>query len=308
MPEGHVIHRLAQELDHAFAGRTVSVTSPQGRFAQGAALLDGTELQAAEAFGKHLVLDFSPARTPAELFDGPASGHPTSSAPGHASGPAERRAGPFPESGPFVHIHLGLIGKLRWVRPGPVAGADTLRLRIETEEHAAELRGPQTCALIGPVELAAQVGALGPDPLRADADPGRGWERVHRSGRSIASLLMDQRVAAGVGNIYRAEVLFRQRIHPETPGNQLSRRAWNRIWADLVDLMPQGVRHGRIDTVRPEHSPEATGRDPRADRHGGEVYVYRRAGQPCLICGREVSLREFEGRNLYWCVRCQRRR
>jgi endonuclease-8 len=119
---------------------------------------------------------------------------------------------------------------------------------------------------------------------------------------------MDQRVTAGVGNIYRAEVLYRQRIHPDTPGRQISRRAWNRIWADLVELMPLGVRHGRIDTVRPEHSPEVTGRDPRVDRHGGEVYVYRRQGQPCLACGREVSVRVFEARNLYWCSRCQRRR
>ncbi|HEY3337964.1 MAG TPA: DNA-formamidopyrimidine glycosylase family protein [Propionicimonas sp.] len=274
MPEGHVIHRLAAELDHAFAGRIVTVSSPQGRFAEASALLDGTVLRAAEAFGKHLVLDFSPS----------------------------------PTSGPFVHIHLGLIGKLRWVKPGAVEGAGTLRLRIETDDHAAELRGPQACELVGPDEVAALVGALGPDPLRADADPERGWLRVHRSDRTIASLLMDQRVAAGVGNIYRAEVLYRQRIHPDTPGSALSKRAWNRIWADFVELMPQGVLHGRIDTVRPEDSPEATGRDPRVDRHGGEVYVYRRQGQPCLVCGREVSLRLFEGRNLYWCQRCQRRR
>lgn len=287
MPEGHVIHRLAAELEHAFAGRLVRVTSPQGRFADAAALLDGTAVRAAEAYGKHLLIDFgdgagwsSLART--ELDEG--------------------------SPGPFIHIHLGLIGKLRWVRPGPVTGAETLRLRIETEEHAAELRGPQTCALIGAPEKAALLAGLGPDPLRPDADPDRGWQRVSRSGRSIASLLMDQRVAAGVGNIYRAEVLYRQRIHPETPGRELSVRAWKRIWADLVELMPQGVRHGRIDTVRPEHSPEVTGRDPRVDRHGGEVYVYRRAGQPCLVCGREVSVREFEARNLYWCARCQRRR
>ncbi len=284
MPEGHVIHRLAAELDLAFAGRAVRVTSPQGRFAGAAALLDGTVVRTAEAYGKHLLIDFG-------------------GVPGDPEG-----SGTEPSAGPFVHIHLGLIGKLRWVRPGPVTGADTLRLRIETEAHAAELRGPQTCALIGPAEKAAVLAGLGPDPLRADADPDRGWQRVRRSGRSIASLLMDQRVAAGVGNIYRAEVLYRQRIHPDTPGNRLSPRAWRRIWADLVELMPQGVRHGRIDTVRPEHSPEATGRDPRVDRHGGEVYVYRRAGQPCLVCGREVSVREFEGRNLYWCGKCQRRR
>jgi endonuclease-8 len=290
MPEGHVIHRLAAELDHAFAGRTVTVSSPQGRFAEASALLDQTVFRTADAFGKHLILDFSPPTVP-EPDEGP-----------------ERHEGPSATPGPFVHIHLGLIGKLRWVKPDAVEGAGTLRLRIQTDEHAAELRGPQACALVGPEEVAALVAGLGPDPLRADADPERGWLRVHRSDRTIASLLMDQRVAAGVGNIYRAEVLYRQRIHPDTPGSALSRRAWNRIWADFVELMPQGVLHGRIDTVRPEDSPEVTGRDPRVDRHGGEVYVYRRQGQPCLVCGREVSLRLFEGRNLYWCPRCQRRR
>ena len=57
------------------------------------------------------------------------------------------------------------------------------------------------------------------------------------------------------------------------------------MWADLVELMAEGVRTGRIDTVRPEHTPEAMGRPPRVDDHGGEVYVYRRTGQPCLVCG-----------------------
>jgi len=302
MPEGHVIHRLAAELDHAFAGRTVSVSSPQGRFAEASALLDQTVFRTAEAFGKHLILDFSQPALP-ELDEGSRSTLPEEL----VSAASERHEGP-PTPGPFVHIHLGLIGKLRWVKPDAVEGTDTLRLRIQTDEHAAELRGPQACALVGPEDVSALVAALGPDPLRADADPERGWRRVHRSDRTIASLLMDQRVAAGVGNIYRAEVLYRQRIHPDTPGSALSRRAWNRIWADFVELMPQGVLHGRIDTVRPEDSPEVTGRDPRVDRHGGEVYVYRRQGQPCLVCGREVSLRLFEGRNLYWCPRCQRRR
>ncbi|HRA06751.1 MAG TPA: DNA-formamidopyrimidine glycosylase family protein [Propionicimonas sp.] len=270
MPEGHVIHRLAAELESAFGGRTVRVTSPQGRFHGSAALLDGTTFAGAEAYGKNLFIEF---------------GHDL-----------------------FVQVHLGLIGKLRWVEPGVVQNPDTVRLRIETEADAVELRGPQTCNLIGPDELAAVVATLGPDPLRADADPDRGWQRVHRSGRTIASLLMDQRVAAGVGNIYRAEVLFRQRLNPDTPGNELSARKWRALWADLAELMPYGVRDGRIDTVREEHTPEATGREPRVDRHGGEVYVYRRAGLPCLVCGRAVSVREFEGRNLYWCGKCQRRR
>jgi len=79
------------------------------------------------------------------------------------------------------------------------------------------------------------------------------------------------------------------------------------MWADLVELMHEGVRTGRIDTVRPEHTPEAMGRPPRQDDHGGEVYVYRRSGMPCHVCGRAVRTAELQGRNLFWCGHCQRR-
>lgn len=78
------------------------------------------------------------------------------------------------------------------------------------------------------------------------------------------------------------------------------------MWDDLVELMHEGVRTGRIDTVRPEHTPEAMGRSPRKDDHGGEVYVYRRTGQPCLVCETAVRTTELQGRNLFWCPRCQR--
>lgn len=270
MPEGHVTHRLARGLNGAFGGRPVRVSSPQGRFAEAAALLDGRDFLEAEAYGKNLFLEI-----------------------GDAS---------------LVHIHLGLIGKLRLTGQQPVTNPDTLRLRIESPDAVAELRGPQTCALITPGERDAVMAGLGPDPLRADAEPERGRLRVSRSERPIASLLLDQRVAAGVGNIFRCEVLFRQRLHPMTPGRAVSRQRWNRIWADFLELMPQAVDAGRIDTVRYEHTPEATGRPPRVDPHGGEVYVYRRPGMPCLVCGQRVSARDFEGRNLYWCNRCQRSR
>ncbi|MDQ2844843.1 MAG: Fpg/Nei family DNA glycosylase, partial [Actinomycetota bacterium] len=90
-------------------------------------------------------------------------------------------------------------------------------------------------------------------------------------------------------------------------GRLLKHREWQGMWDDLVALMSTGVRTGRIDTVRPEHEPEAMGREPRADRHGGEVYVYRRAGQRCLVCGSMVRIAELAGRNLFWCPGCQRR-
>jgi endonuclease-8 len=114
-------------------------------------------------------------------------------------------------------------------------------------------------------------------------------------------------VLSGVGNVYRAEVLYRNRIDPHRPGKELTRRSWRAIWSDLIMLMPIGVRDGRIDTVRDEHTPEAMGRPPRVDDHGGEVYVYRRDGQPCFVCGSRVRTEVLAGRNLFWCGRCQRR-
>ena len=160
----------------------------------------------------------------------------------------------------FLHVHLGLIGSFELGPPDPPRGE--VRARIATGQAAADLRGPQLCVLSTRAEVASQVAVLGPDPLRADADPDLAWRRIHRATRPIAALLMDQTILSGVGNVYRAEVLFRNRIDPHRPGQKLSRRSWQGIWTDLVELMPQGVADNRIDTVRPEHTPEAMGRPP----------------------------------------------
>ena len=269
MPEGHTLHRLAAELDVAFGGRPVRVSSPQGRFAADAAVLDEQLLVAAESAGKHLFVEFAGDR--------------------------------------FVHVHLGLIGKFD-VMPGaapPPVGQ--VRLRLENLTSYADLRGAIECNLVSREKRDAVVGALGPDPLRPDADPDRAWRRIHRSDRALGDLLMDQEVLAGVGNVYRAEVLFRHRLDPLRPGRSLRRGRWDEVWADLVGLLAEGVRTGRIDTVRHEHTPEAMGRPPRRDDHGGEVYVYRRTGQPCLVCGTTVRTTVLKGRNLFWCPRCQPR-
>lgn len=268
MPEGHVIHRLAAELNRDFRDRDLEVTSPQGRFAAESALLDGRRITEAEAVGKHLFIG----------FDAPQPEH-------------------------IVHIHLGLIGSLRFEPREDVWGQ--IRLRIDNGETAANLRGPQWCRLITDVERDAVVDKSGEDPIRADADPARIRPKVARSRRSIGSLLMDQKLYAGVGNIYRAETLFRLGISPFRPGNQLTDAEFDSIWADLVGLMAIGVERGRIDTVRDEHTPEAMGRDPRKDDHGGEVYVYRRVGQPCHVCGTPIAEQVMEGRNLFWCPGCQ---
>lgn len=266
MPEGHVTHRLARALTGSFGERAVSVSSPQGRFADAAALLDGGVLVRAEAVGKHLLVDFEPGT---------------------------------------VWIHLGLIGKLWFTDEFPPRNPGTLRLRITDGVRAADLRGPQWCRLITPDERATVLEASGPDPIRPDADPERAWRVVHRARRPFAAVLMDQNAFAGVGNIFRAEVLHRHRIDPYLPSADLPRSVFDSVWADLVGLMRAAVEAGRIDTVFDEHTPDAMGRGPRIDRHGGEVYVYRRAELPCHVCGTPVSTADLAGRHLYWCTECQ---
>ncbi|WP_225844594.1 Fpg/Nei family DNA glycosylase [Streptomyces sp. HPF1205] len=292
MPEGHTIHRLALDCRERFAGRLVRVSSPQGKFADSAALLDGTVLHTADAHGKHLFLGFLGLGF-------------------HGAGGGEQVG--------WVHIHLGLIGKVTF--DGVASG--TVRLRIEAGGAAEgrdghgeagsaagpgttmDLRGPAACELITDDEKRAVHARLGPDPLRPGDDPDRAYARISRSRVPVAALLMDQRVLAGVGNVYRAEVLFRHGVDPFLPGRDLGRGLWDAMWADLATLMRQGVRTGRIDTVRPEHEPEAMGRPPRRDDHGGEVYVYRRTGLPCLVCGTPVLTLPLAARNLFWCPTCQ---
>ena len=209
----------------------MSVTSPQGRFAESAAVLDQTRMVEATAHGKHLFCEFAADR--------------------------------------FLHVHLGLIGKFTIAPEAPPWGE--VRVRIAADGRAADLRGPQQCAVVTRSEIDATMAQLGPDPLRPDADPELAWRRIRRASRPIAALLMDQTILSGVGNVYRAEVLFRNRVDPHRPGNKLSRRSWLGIWSDLVALMPEGVRDNRIDTVRPDHTPEAMGRPaaPRRPRRRG---------------------------------------
>ena len=116
---------------------------------------------------------------------------------------------------------------------------------------------------------------------------------------------MDQSVVAGIGNVYRAELLYRHRVDPFRPGRTLRARQWREMWDDLVGADGRGVRTGLIDTVRPEHLTDAEVAATDGPRRG-HSYVYRRAGEPCRVCGTRVRTRALQGRNLYWCGRCQR--
>jgi endonuclease VIII len=267
VPEGHTLNRLARDQSLAFAGRPVHVTSPQGRFAAGAALLDGRVLDEVTSYGKHLFACFG-ADT--------------------------------------LHVHLGLYGNYTAGTGSPPPPRGALRMRWEGEGPDGlgvwtDLRGATACEVLPAPEVDRILDRLGPDPLRPRSEGTVAHRRIAASRTAIGALLMDQSVLAGVGNVYRAEILFRHGVSPFRPGRHVDAGTWAAMWADLVVLMRAGVRMGRIVTTRPEHRVRRGGAVRREDAH----YVYRRTGLPCRLCGTPVRTEPMVGRNLHWCPVCQ---
>lgn len=260
MPEGHTVHRTAKKLQQELGGAPVEVTSPQGRFTN-ASLVSGQRLVRAEAWGKQMFLHFEQAA---------------------------------------IRIHLGIYGKWGFQKiedeiPEP-RGA--VRARFLGQSFLADLRGPTACELISRGDVTHYTAKLGPDPLRKDHGDGVGFfSAVKKSKRPIGQLLMDQSVLAGVGNVYRAEFLFRNRQNPHTPGQNVRDEVLTGIWQDCVDLMPLGVKTGLMLT----RDGFLKGRPKLEDRY----YVYKRDSQACRECGGQVVMEEMAARKLYWCPKCQ---
>lgn len=259
MPEGHTIHRLAREHTELLAGQRLTLTSPQGRFAAGAARLDGHRLERIEPYGKHLFYRF--------------------------------------EHDLRLHVHLGLYGAWRSGPLPPPEPRGAVRVRMVGESGYVELRGPTACEVMLPAEQAVIEARLGPDPLRTGSKPTSAWARIARSRAPIAALLMDQSVLAGVGNVYRSELLHLHRLDPYRPGRSLTEADFLALWTDLRRRMSAGVRAGRIVTTRPADRERRRGTASRAD----SFYVYRRADLACRGCGTPVRTEVLAGRNLYWC-------
>jgi endonuclease-8 len=213
MPEGHTIHRLALDHTKLFAGQRVAVTSPQGRFAEGAARVDGRRLDRATAYGKHLFYEW--------------------------------------ETGDVIHVHLGLFGKyFTHVMPAPPP-RETVRLRLAGATEAVDLIGATECALLDPAGVDKILARLGPDPIRKDSDPEKAWPKINRRASPIGLALMDQSVVAGVGNVYRAESLFVHGLHPEVPARSVTHEQWLGLWETLRTWLRQGVKDRVIITVPP---------------------------------------------------------
>ncbi|HWG94789.1 MAG TPA: DNA-formamidopyrimidine glycosylase family protein [Mycobacteriales bacterium] len=263
MPEGHTLHRLARDHTPLLVGRQISATSPQGRFAEGAEVLSGRTVERVRPYGKHLFYETS--------------------------------------GDVLLHVHLGLYGAFtRGTGPSP-APRGALRLRLVAGDTWIDLRGPTACELFTPEDRDRVLARLGPDPLHRGSDPRPAWERLSRSRRAVGELLMDQSVLAGVGNVYRAEALYRVALSPFRPGREVPEDVWRAMWEDLQVLMRAGVRAGHIVTTEREDRERRTGRLRREDR----FYVYRRHGQACRRCGSEVRTAVMAARNLFWCPVCQ---
>lgn len=331
MPEGHSVHRIARQFDRNFVGRTMSASSPQGRFAEGAAVLDGRTAVGVKAVGKQMFLEAEGdlwLRVHLGLygawdFAGEILLDPTIASANGRMGQTNQRgtdldAAILDDAGENslasigaprrtrVHVRMseqtkGLADEgAEW--PPPVVGQ--VRLRLMTDITAADLRGPTACELQTPDEMLATVAKLGPDPLVGD--PAENEERfvraVRRRGVPIALLLMDQSVVSGIGNVYRAEMLYRARLNPHTPGKHVPEEMVRELWRDWARLLPIGVETGQMmtmDDLSPQDYRAAMA--SRDDRH----WVYHRAGLPCRTCGTEIVLEELGARKLYWCPRCQ---
>ena len=266
MPEGHTIHRAARLQRRRFAGHRLRVDSPQGRFADGAGALDGRVLEGIDARGKHLFYRW--------------------------------------EGGETLHVHLGLFGRFRVWGTDPPEPTDGTRMRWRGEPGALHLSGPTACRLLDPDDERGILDRLGPDPLaRREGDEERIVAALARRRAPIAQTLLDQALVAGIGNVYRAELLFLAGIRPTRPSNRVSEREAAELWSRSVDLLSIGERIGRIVTVDLDETDYSRPRDvPRRER----LYVYRRAGRPCRRCGEEIRREDLAGRSVFWCPRCQR--
>ncbi|MCL4109491.1 UNVERIFIED_CONTAM: hypothetical protein GTU68_024388 [Idotea baltica] len=261
MPEGHTIHRIARDHTRDFVGQKIKTYSPQGRFRDEAKKINGRCLESIDAWGKHLLYRMQ----------------------------GKHR----------LHIHLGLYGKFRSQTLPVAEPVGAVRLRAIGDNKAFDLNGPNTCELIDDARWAQITRRLGADPLRKDANVDAAWSRISRSRAAIATLLLNQSVIAGVGNVYRAEALHLLKIHPERPGKDLSRDDFDAMWKLLVKLLKTGVKYNRIIISDPNDIGKSRSRMNRQEA----LLVYKH--EFCRRCDSPIESWSVGSRTIYACTTCQ---
>jgi len=269
MPEGHTVHRMAKDHAKAFAGQTILVSSPQGRFEKEARLLNKKMLVGVEAHGKHLFYQWA---------------NPKAKRPRIT----------------VMHVHLGLYGKFRLHKNPPPEPRGAVRVRLIGDDHAIDLNGPTRCEILDKTQLQTLKNRLGQDPLRADADPNIAWQRIEKTKKALGSVLLDQSIIAGIGNIYRAEILFLLGIDPERPSRELKRSQFDELWQLTSDLLKIGLKYNRIITVPADQVSKPPSRLKRDER----VLVYKKT--KCGRCGTRIRKFDLGARTMYACRKCQK--
>jgi endonuclease-8 len=324
LPEGHSVHRIARQFARSFTGPPVAVSSPQGRFTAGAQRLDGHSIVQSRAVGKQLFLEFDHhlwlrvhlGMYGAWDFAGDIAVNPSTGSGRRPVSPAERggRVVGANEDSPWsigaprrTRLRMAESERLQpEIDAWPPEPIGQVRVRLLTPVAVADLRGPTVCEVQTIEEVDATIAKLGPDPLVDASEFGDGEERfvdnVRRRNVAIGQLLMDQEVVAGIGNVYRAELLFRARLDPYTPGKDVPTDVVRELWRDWTYLLRIGVETGQMFTMDGLDGDDLErAKASRDDRH----WVYHRTGEPCRVCGTPIAMAAMAGRNLYWCPKDQ---
>ncbi len=257
MPEGHTIHRAARDHAQMLSGQHIAAMSPQGRFSEGAAQIDGAKCSSTSAVGKHLLYHFDNALT--------------------------------------LHVHLGLGGYFVCTPQPAEPPREVTRARLESATHTVDIIGPNTCEILPSSIMDEFRLRYGPDLLSDTPDPERAIQRIQKSKAPIARLLMDQKVISGIGNIYRAEILWLQQINPMTRGMDLDTAKLQSLWDEMRALLQLGVEYNSIIT---------NGDLPKARQKVRErTNIF--AQPTCPRCDGDVVKSKLSTRTLYHCPTCQ---
>lgn len=267
MVEGHGVHRVARAHIQKLLNKRFKAISPNGRFQVGAQAIDSKTLYRIEAHGKNLFYFFTDDKeSPGSSID-------------------------------VVRVHFGMSGAFRINSlPGPDPRPTTRLSLIHQESNTIAQLSAMICEH-GDIELYNSTKAkLGPDPLREDALFKDVFERMKKCKKSIGLFLMDQKCVAGVGNIFRSEILFKAGLHPETPAHVLCPCKAAEVWRQCVELMQIGFQSGSINTVDPEEQ-------KILGKQWQRRYVYNQ--NSCGRCGSKIVSWQMASRTVYACLQCQ---
>lgn len=209
----------------------------------------------------------------------------------------------FPKN--FVVSHLGISGSWSWRKPeDPRKTHDHIQIELSDGSRLVyhDPRRFGSFEIFSPKEFEAKsaLAHLGPDPLTSKLNPEEFYQRYKNSTRNIKSLLMDQKVIAGVGNIYACEVLFEAHISPERLGKKMTLSDWENVMHHLPIILKSSVESGGTTLRDFIHANGDKGSFQK------RLKVYGRDGEPCTKCGKPIVVKILGGRSTYWCPRCQK--